>query len=1544
MTDIIQRSARSPGGLDHELLDQIQAAVVVNDLQGTVLEWNAHAELVFGWTRDEAVGRNIVDLVVGPVSAPLALELLDRLARGERWEGELPARRKDGTAVPVLVTLSPLFDEAGAPIGAVGVSVDISERKRAELRLAAQYAVTRALSESDSLEEAGPPVLDALRETFDWESGGLWAIDPFEDRLRLVAMRHVVDAPMEEFLQVSGRLRFGRGEGLPGRVWESGSPLWIDDVTNDGNFPRAAVAAHAGLRSAFAFPLLVGESVVGVVELFRRDFRAPDEEMLEMISAIGSQLGQFVERKLAEEALRRTEARRSAILEVALDAVVVMDADGVITDFNPAAETMFGLARDEAVGRTVGETLVPPALRERHWEGLRRHLETGESRILGRRLELEAVRADGTEFPVELAVSRVDVDGPPAFTAYIRDLSGHRRAEEAGARLASIVESTDDAIIGKTLDGVIVSWNAGAERVYGYAPAEVIGRPVSMLVPPDERDDVPEILATVRDGRVERREVLRRRKDGEVIVVEITVSPIRNPVGDLIGASTIARDVTERKLAQERLRFLAEASRILAGSLAYEETLESIARLAAPGFSDWCIVYALQPDGSIRRLAMAASHEAMVDAADRIHRFRMRPDAERGVPEVIRSGTSALVPEVTPELLSADVDDPPGLSELLRPLDLRSWMAVPLRARGRTLGAISFVSAGPRARRYDADDLALAEELARHAAIAVDNATLYEAEWAARELAEQAARETQLLYSVTGALSEALTREQAAEVVVDRGVQALGASAGLIALLDGAGSSLEIVRWVGYRPSTMQEWERFPLEGQFPLSEAVRTGEPVLLETVAERVRRYPALKTAPDTADHALACIPLLLDGRALGGMVLTFDAPRRFSEANRAFLLALGRQCAQALERARLFDAERTARREAEVAQERLTFLAAASQALSGSLDSEEILSDLARLAIPRLADWTIVDVMAEDGSVRMLAAHHASPELAETIRELRRRFPPDWKGDHVIPRVIRTGRAEIAPSVGPEEIHGLRGGAGAPAMLAQLGLSSHLVVPLVARGRTLGAISFVFGHSGRHYSDEDLRLADDLARRAGLAMENARLFEAEQRERHAAEAAVRAEREARNEAEGARERLTFLAEASAALSSSLDHARTLAKVARLAVPRLADWCSVDVLEEDGTIHQLAVAHVDPKKVRLARQLRRRFPPDPDARTGVPGVIRSGRSELMAEISPQMIEDSVADPRIKKVVRDLALHSVMIVPLAARGRTFGAMSFVWAESGRTYGPDDLALAEDLARRAGQAVDNARLYAERDHIAHTLQQSLLPPELPAVPGLELAARYLPAGEGNEVGGDFYDLFDTGDGAWGIAVGDVCGKGAVAAAVMGLARYSLRATAMQERKPSRILFALNEAVRRQTTDGRFLTVCYVRVRAKGGTARLTVSCGGHPLPVLVPAEGPIAYVGQPGTLLGLFPDPTLHDKALELGPGDCLVLYTDGVTDLPGGDSEEGERRFLEVLASCRGLDAEAIAERVERDVLRRAGSGSRDDMALLVMRVSSPGAGGGAA
>jgi len=429
-------------------------------------------------------------------------------------------------------------------------------------------------------------------------------------------------------------------------------------------------------------------------------------------------------------------------------------------------------------------------------------------------------------------------------------------------------------------------------------------------------------------------------------------------------------------------------------------------------------------------------------------------------------------------------------------------------------------------------------------------------------------------------------------------------------------------------------------------------------------------------------------------------------------------------------------------------------------------------------------------------------------------------------------------------------------------------------------------------------------------------------------------------------------FLAEAGESLSSSLDYRATLARVARLAVPYLADWCVVDILEEDGSLDRLAVAHQDPDKVVLAQELHERFPPDPEAERGIPQVLRTGRSELVPEIPESFLEEAVRDAEYREILRELGLKSYMIVPLVARGRALGAISFVSAESGWRYGQTDLDLAEELARRAGLAVDNARLYRDRSEVARTLQEGLLPPRLPEVPGVEVGLSYVSAGE-VDVGGDFYDLFDTKmvdrDGSseppfssWGVVIGDVSGKGAEAAAMLAFARYTIRALATRESCPSTVLSGLNEAMlhqRRERGNHKFCTVVYIRLEADerntGHGARITLSCGGHSPPFLLKADGSISKVGQPGRAVGVFDDANLTEQEAHLEPGDALVLYTDGVVEArsPAG-LFFGEERLMALLRSSVALDASTIASRIEEAVLNFQEQTPRDDVAVLVLRV----------
>ncbi len=429
------------------------------------------------------------------------------------------------------------------------------------------------------------------------------------------------------------------------------------------------------------------------------------------------------------------------------------------------------------------------------------------------------------------------------------------------------------------------------------------------------------------------------------------------------------------------------------------------------------------------------------------------------------------------------------------------------------------------------------------------------------------------------------------------------------------------------------------------------------------------------------------------------------------------------------------------------------------------------------------------------------------------------------------------------------------------------------------------------------------------------------------------------ARAEAVEARRRLALLAAAGPALSASLDYIETLKRIARLLVPELADWCLLDAVDEDGTVSQVAAAHADPGKQHLVKMLRehRRFRGDDPGSTSQ--VLRTGEPVVIPELhDAASYERELGIGKSLDVLVQLEPRSLMCVPLLARGRTIGAITLGSSRPGRRYNEEDLALAEDLAYRCALAADNARLYRDRSEIASILQRSLLPPLLPEIPGVEVGAEYLPVGEANEVGGDFYDLINTVEDGWICAIGDVRGKGAEAASVTALARYTIRAVTMKDDRPSEVLAALNEAMLRQLTGERFCTAACIRLEPDDGSpgVGIDVSRAGHPAPLLLHTDATVEEVGPPGRVLGVFDDAELSDDSLRLMSGEALVFYTDGVTEARAPDGEFfGEERLRRLLRSCSDLDAAAIAARIKNVVLDFQDGYPRDDLAVLVLRAT---------
>ena len=410
-------------------------------------------------------------------------------------------------------------------------------------------------------------------------------------------------------------------------------------------------------------------------------------------------------------------------------------------------------------------------------------------------------------------------------------------------------------------------------------------------------------------------------------------------------------------------------------------------------------------------------------------------------------------------------------------------------------------------------------------------------------------------------------------------------------------------------------------------------------------------------------------------------------------------------------------------------------------------------------------------------------------------------------------------------------------------------------------------------------------------------------------------------------AEQRAAFLASANEVLSSSLDYEQTLQNVAELAVPQIVDWCAVDLMDPDGDRQPVAVAHVDPARLALAEELRRYEPRTLDPEQGLGLVFRTGEPILVSEVTDEMLERSAVDDRHLELLRALEMRSALIVPMKLGTRTLGAMTLVSAESGRVLDTSDVDLASQVAARAAVAIENARLYTERNRIARTLSRSLLPEELEQLPGYELASAYLPAGEGSEVSGDFYDAWQV-ENAWFITIGDVTGKGVEAAALTGFVRHTMRAVSEFLSSPAEILTRLDAALKKQRALSPCTALC---LRVEQDRALLAV--GGHPLPLYIEDSG-VRQMGEYGPLLGAIADASWQDTVVTLEPGATLVLYTDGVTDAVGPGGERlGLTRLHQTLEACPGVTAAAVVEKVVATLEEFRVGPYADDAAMLTLR-----------
>jgi PAS domain S-box-containing protein len=607
----------------------------------------------------------------------------------------------------------------------------VAERQEVELQryLRAQRALAAQLIEGGSLDEVASGFISTVAGLLRWKAGALWEVPPGARKLRFVAGWSEAGVEAEPLWQISRELTFERGSGLPGIAWDRGEIHVSEDIRSDPAFRRHEAAAESGLTASLAIPIPLGapQNVLAVAEFHTDAFASLAGELEDLLAGFGDQLAMFLKRQRAEASIRASEQFKSAVLTAALDCVVGMDHEGKVVEFNEAAERLFGYSRDEAIGEELAELIIPEHLRDRHRQGLRRYLETGEKAVIGERIELPAHCKGGRIVPVELTVTRIADSEPPLFTGFLRDVTERSEVERVRQHLAEVVRGTQDAVLSKDLRGIVTSWNRGAEALYGYSEEEAIGRHVSFIVPADHKNEEMRILDRVmRNERLETYETERIRKDGARVDVSLTVSPIEHPVLGIVGASVVARDITAERRRRRAQEFLVAATRALDTSLDPDETARSIVETAVPAVAELCVIDFVRRDRRIGDSFVAGTDP---EAARRLEEIRraspLDPSGTHPVAQVIREGRPMVWADLTSPESIAEVAQNDDHRRLMAEAGYRSAAVVPLTARGRTLGALSFLHAHSHL-RYDSADLELLNELAERAALALDNARLYQ--------------------------------------------------------------------------------------------------------------------------------------------------------------------------------------------------------------------------------------------------------------------------------------------------------------------------------------------------------------------------------------------------------------------------------------------------------------------------------------------------------------------------------------------------------------------------------------------------------------------------------------------------------------------------------------------------------------------------------------------------------------------------------------------------------------------------------------------------
>ena len=912
------------------LLDVVEQAVIATDLQGKVLFWNQFAEQLYGWSKLEALGRQLRELLTPQQSIAIADEVMDTLRAGNSWGGEFLVHDRAGHEFVVDVTDTPIFDQAGKLMGIIGISRDATLRRQYEEALKSSEEFNRSILESTTdcikvLELDGSlllingPGLCAMEiDDFSQYVGRSW-LDFWEGETRVLALNAIDMAKQGLVGQFDGPCRTRKGNL---RFWD----VVVSSIIDVSGKPKRLVAVSRDVTQ---------------------------------------------QRDSVDELKRSEEKYRALFYRSAIGKAEIDFDTGRLTRVNPKLCTIFGYSEQEL-----------------------------------------------TEFKLQELIYRDDI---------------------ASGRLAQ-----------STALSSLVSETSAEYRII--------------------------------------------RKDKALRWIEANISLVRNDEGYPSYAIAAIQDITDRKRVEHEQQLLAALGPVLSQAYNEQDIAQGASNIIVPTLADWCAIAIVESSGMINIIAEAhaekwhAKNFDGIRAGEKIDFSNSKtriPPVYQGQDELYKRMTDAEFGNLHPSRQTI-------LAEL-RAQGLHSLLYVPLMVRGQLMGVLG-LGLMDIDRDFHDHDLLMAKEVARRIAFEFDNARLLYSERESRQAIETIASRIARLQQVTAALSQAVSPEDVVQTIVDESLRAFDAQAAALNMLESVGkdeSLIHIVYSRGYADDLVQQYRTYSLVEPVPAAVAVRTGQALWYSSRAALEHHYPNLVVALKAShEHSMAVLPLHTDRGILGVLVLSFGHVEAFDRSQRDFLLTLANQCAQAVERSRLYRAEQIARDEADRVAHRSAFMAKSSQTLNTSIEFETRLHQVATLAVPELADWCVISIVASNASVRIAATAHVD---TDTDKQLHAWVKSESMGQIIsdyLSQILKSGRKTFVSNLTEQDFR-LLTGSNEKFMDIWDSQKNHafVTVPLSVHGHTFGAVHM--GLRDQQHDDAYISLIEEWVNHMALSLDNARLY---------------------------------------------------------------------------------------------------------------------------------------------------------------------------------------------------------------------------------------------------------------------------------------------------------------------------------------------------------------------------------------------------------------------------------------------------------------------